>query len=524
MKFNDLDADGIKDLGEPGLNGWTIHLFNATGTVHLTQVTANGGKYSFTGLDDGTYTICEQVLVAIPPWLQTFPTALGPGIVACDPAVPADPAADNPTPGPLGYTVTVTSACTDAGCGCGQQVTDKDFGNVQLAIKSGVKWLDADGDHTRDLPQDVGLDGWVIHLFGTAVNGTPVHQTYTTAGGPADPGHYTFTVLPGTYTVCEQMQVPANPPWTQTFPTSGANCITAVDPAADNPTPGPLGYAIVLTGGEIEAANDFGNTQITVTPPVCPEDEKAIPTFTVDSTKLPSATNFWTVTDAYNAAKAASGAQIVGIYTPSTENIVIDTFANSVTSMYITECKSAKETGADTAKAVWDITSTKPVTINGPSVVGGGNVVGWLVESDGNTLKGIRADGVGIGIKVTGNGNTITGINDVGTKTPNTGHGIYVTGNNNTIGSKTIGNNGGIGLFLEGMNNIVKEAIETGNGAGGVQVTGTGNHLKKNLSSGNAVFQYNLVVPVIDDGDNQANGVDIPGPACSTFPGVGQCP
>ena len=75
MKFNDLDADGIKDLGEPGLNGWTIHLFNATGTVHLTQVTANGGKYSFTGLDDGTYTICEQVLVAIPPWQQTFPTA-----------------------------------------------------------------------------------------------------------------------------------------------------------------------------------------------------------------------------------------------------------------------------------------------------------------------------------------------------------------------------------------------------------------------------------------------------------------
>ena len=24
MKFNDLDADGVKDAGEPGLGGWTI--------------------------------------------------------------------------------------------------------------------------------------------------------------------------------------------------------------------------------------------------------------------------------------------------------------------------------------------------------------------------------------------------------------------------------------------------------------------------------------------------------------------
>ena len=24
MKFEDLDADGVKDAGEPGLEGWTI--------------------------------------------------------------------------------------------------------------------------------------------------------------------------------------------------------------------------------------------------------------------------------------------------------------------------------------------------------------------------------------------------------------------------------------------------------------------------------------------------------------------
>ena len=130
---------------------------------------------------------------------------------------------DNPTPGPLGYTVVITSSCTAEGCNCAQDIKDKDFGNIQLATKSGIKWLDVTGNHVRDLPGDVPLNGWVIHLFGTAVNGTAVHQTYTT--GPAPPATTPSPSCPATYTVCEQMPVVV-PPWVQTFPTAGRrNCI-----------------------------------------------------------------------------------------------------------------------------------------------------------------------------------------------------------------------------------------------------------------------------------------------------------
>ena len=32
MKFHDLNADGVKDAGEPGLAGWTIYLVGTDGT------------------------------------------------------------------------------------------------------------------------------------------------------------------------------------------------------------------------------------------------------------------------------------------------------------------------------------------------------------------------------------------------------------------------------------------------------------------------------------------------------------
>ncbi len=163
---------------------------------------------------------------------------------------------DNPTPGPLGYTVDVTACCND-GC-VPQEITGKDFGNVQLATKSGIKWNDVNGNHVRDLPGDVGLNGWVIHLFGTAANGTAVHQTATTANDGVNDGAYKFTVLPGTYKVCEVLQ----PTWTQTFPTLGFDCDGPPNPDPDNLTPGPIGYAIVLTEGQTETGNNFGNTTV----------------------------------------------------------------------------------------------------------------------------------------------------------------------------------------------------------------------------------------------------------------------
>ena len=42
MKFHDLNADGVKDAGEPGLAGWTINAYadaNSNGILDVGETT-----------------------------------------------------------------------------------------------------------------------------------------------------------------------------------------------------------------------------------------------------------------------------------------------------------------------------------------------------------------------------------------------------------------------------------------------------------------------------------------------------
>jgi len=57
VKYNDLNGNGNKDPGEPGLAGWTIKLM---GAVNDTAVTGPDGSYIFAGLGYGTYTLQEE--------------------------------------------------------------------------------------------------------------------------------------------------------------------------------------------------------------------------------------------------------------------------------------------------------------------------------------------------------------------------------------------------------------------------------------------------------------------------------
>ncbi|MBN1322464.1 MAG: hypothetical protein JW986_00480 [Methanotrichaceae archaeon] len=68
VKFNDLNRDGARDEGEPGLSGWQIQLKN--GTIVRTATTSSDGWYNISGLSPGAYTVTE---VAIPTWKQTLP-------------------------------------------------------------------------------------------------------------------------------------------------------------------------------------------------------------------------------------------------------------------------------------------------------------------------------------------------------------------------------------------------------------------------------------------------------------------
>jgi streptogramin lyase len=84
QKFEDLDGDGVRDAGEPGLNGWRVELYDAgdnllaSDTTHDWDLNGDGqidplserGWYAFVGLEPGTYTVRE---LPQPGWYQTAP-------------------------------------------------------------------------------------------------------------------------------------------------------------------------------------------------------------------------------------------------------------------------------------------------------------------------------------------------------------------------------------------------------------------------------------------------------------------
>jgi len=74
-KWNDLDGDGQRDTGEPGLGNVKVYIdldnnrqFDPIGEPSV--LTASDGSYSFTGLGPGTYTVAEIVPDG---WTQTWP-------------------------------------------------------------------------------------------------------------------------------------------------------------------------------------------------------------------------------------------------------------------------------------------------------------------------------------------------------------------------------------------------------------------------------------------------------------------
>jgi uncharacterized repeat protein (TIGR01451 family) len=70
MKFNDLNGNGVRDTGEPGLANWTIQVTDSNGITHTTT-TDSAGNYSFTIPAPGTYTVAEVLQSG---WTQTAPT------------------------------------------------------------------------------------------------------------------------------------------------------------------------------------------------------------------------------------------------------------------------------------------------------------------------------------------------------------------------------------------------------------------------------------------------------------------
>ncbi len=73
-KWNDLNGDGIRQGGEPGLSGWTILLSYPNGPVYTSTVTDAQGNYCFTGVPCGNWLVSE---VHQPGWVQMVPGGSG---------------------------------------------------------------------------------------------------------------------------------------------------------------------------------------------------------------------------------------------------------------------------------------------------------------------------------------------------------------------------------------------------------------------------------------------------------------
>lgn len=167
IKFNDLNGNGVKDPGEPGLPGWTINITSPGGPP---VTTGANGQYCFIVPLPGTYTVSEAPQ---PGWTPTTPAT---------------------------QTVTVPPAPTNINFGNKKGVPSS---KAEICV---TKFNDLDGDGVRDLSEP-GLPNWTFTVT------PPPPATITT--GPQ--GSFCFGVpAPGMYTVTEQVQSG----WTATTPTT----------------------------------------------------------------------------------------------------------------------------------------------------------------------------------------------------------------------------------------------------------------------------------------------------------------
>ncbi|OPY54449.1 MAG: Cna protein B-type domain protein [Methanosaeta sp. PtaU1.Bin112] len=211
MKFEDLNGNGAKDAGEPGVSGWTIKLMKE-GTTVASRVTAADGSYSFTGIAPGSYTVEEA---AQSGWTQSYPST-----------------SDS-------YPVTLVSGVSGP--------TNLDFGNFRTTGFSGMKFDDRNGNGAKDSGEP-GLAGWTIRLM---KEGTEAASTVTAADGT-----YSFVgIEPGSYTVEEVAQVG----WAQSYPASGTHPLNLVS-GVPGPTNLDFGnyWSTVLSGMKFEDMNGNG--------------------------------------------------------------------------------------------------------------------------------------------------------------------------------------------------------------------------------------------------------------------------
>jgi len=223
--FIDLNNDGVRDPGEPGIPGVTVNLIDpgadgvcgtADDAVLDTTVTNGNGQYLFE-VPPGDYCVVVDE-TAIPDGLS------------------------------LGATFTNPHGSITIGENEDYRLADFGYVPVDMALIGDTVWLDSNGDGDQD-PGEVGISGVTVNLYepgadGVCGNADDVLSASTVTDAA---GVYHFAVAPGSWCVMvDETTLPAGSTWTLT---GGTN---------------PHGPVVVNAGDVYEDA-DFGyNTDTTL--------------------------------------------------------------------------------------------------------------------------------------------------------------------------------------------------------------------------------------------------------------------
>jgi uncharacterized repeat protein (TIGR01451 family) len=235
----DTNRNGIQDNGETGVQGVTVTLYNSTGTSLGTTTTDTNGKYSFTNLAAGTYSVGFSNL---PSGYVFSPKNQG-----SDPAADSD--ADPTTGTNYGHTGTVMLAPGDNNLTLDAGIN---VPAIPPASLGDLVWLDNNRNGIQDTGE-LGVQGVTVTLYDSSTN-TQVGTTTTDISGK-----YAFTNLtPGSYYVV------FTPPTGYKLTLQNQGSDTAVDSNADPNSGANYGKtaSVTLAAGQNDPTIDAGLYQL----------------------------------------------------------------------------------------------------------------------------------------------------------------------------------------------------------------------------------------------------------------------
>lgn len=173
--YVDLNGDGVRDLGEPGIAGVSLTVTNIATSVATTTTTDVSGAYQVNNLSAGSYSIVE-----------TQPTDYLDGAE---------------TVGSLGGVLSGTDKIDTIPLGVASMGTGYNFGELAAKL-AGRVYIDSNKNGTSDAGE-AGIAGVTLTLSGIDNHGNPVNAVVISDSN----GQYVFTGLPPSdgsgYTVTE---------------------------------------------------------------------------------------------------------------------------------------------------------------------------------------------------------------------------------------------------------------------------------------------------------------------------------